>query len=125
MSEINQGFLKRPAAAFQFQYAGLDRDKMKGEAIMRRFFVLLAGALALAAGAGLSLPSAANDTEGVVPKLELVHSISRGRRINISAFSEDGSTFLAAGETDGVRLYRTSNFELLEEFDYKRRFLQQ
>ena len=92
---------------------------------MRRFFVPLAGALALAAGAGLSLPSAANDTEGVVPKLELVHSISRGRYIDISAFSEDGSTFLAAGKHDGVRLYRTSNFELLEKFNDKWRFRQQ
>ena len=62
-----------------------------------------------------SLPPATET--GSEPTLPIVHSEKLlPLSIDFLAFSEDGSTFVVGGESDGVGLYRASDYALLERY---------
>jgi WD40 repeat protein len=85
---------------------------------MYRFLTLVPCLLALLLAGCPSMTTAPelSETEPV-PELEVAHSISIylfEAGVQFLAFSEDGNTFVAGGKHDGVGLFRTDDFTLLE-----------
>ncbi|MDR1425028.1 MAG: hypothetical protein LBI92_10575 [Azoarcus sp.] len=78
------------------------------------FLCLLLSALLVGC---LSAPLAAETESGPVPELIMVSSAdSFWGGVSFLALSEDGNTFVAGSENDGVGLYRTSDYAPLERY---------
>ena len=71
---------------------------------------------ALLAGCPSAPPAAEAEAEPI-PELTVLHSAELlSGLVRFFALSEDGNTFVAGSEYDGVGLYRTSDYALLERY---------